>query len=162
MTAAAEQNPVIPRAAVSAAIFRAGEVLLVQRSKPPYAGLWSLPGGHIETGESAVEAARRELAEETGVSADILGVAGVRDAVHRNDSRDILSHRVIVVFYGVWREGEARPGSDVSGAVWRSPGSLGGLAVTEGLAAAIEEAAKRLDILHPAAKAALTLHGRKG
>ena len=49
-----------PRCAASAAIFRGSTVLLVQRSKGALRGLWSLPGGHIEAGETARAAAVRE------------------------------------------------------------------------------------------------------
>lgn len=45
-------------------------VLLAQRGKQPDAGLWGFPGGHVEWGETAMEAAARELYEETGVIAE--------------------------------------------------------------------------------------------
>ncbi|MDT1060302.1 NUDIX hydrolase [Paracoccus sp. CPCC 101403] len=44
-------------------------VLLVQRRNPPDAGLWGFPGGHVEPAETGLDAAARELAEETGVIA---------------------------------------------------------------------------------------------
>ncbi|WP_347268723.1 NUDIX hydrolase [Paracoccus sp. (in: a-proteobacteria)] len=56
-----------PRLAALAVLLDGGRVLLVQRRNPPDAGLWGFPGGHVEPGETALEAARRELAEETGV-----------------------------------------------------------------------------------------------
>jgi 8-oxo-dGTP pyrophosphatase MutT (NUDIX family) len=48
---------------------RDGEVLLLQRAKPPFPGLWVAPGGKIEPGESPAEGAVRELREETGLRA---------------------------------------------------------------------------------------------
>ena len=58
----------------SIAVFKGDTVLLVQRARAPFRGLWSLPGGSIEPGESAREAALRELKEETGITAEIEGV----------------------------------------------------------------------------------------
>ena len=55
----------IPRAGVSVALFKGEGVVLVQRGKGIYRGFWSLPGGAIELGETAMEAAQRELREET-------------------------------------------------------------------------------------------------
>lgn len=134
----------IPRAAVSAAIFRDGRLLLVRRGRAPASGLWSLPGGHIEPGEAALDAAARELREETGIQARLLGVAGVKDVVHRNDSGGVLFHRVILVFYGIWLAGEVKAGSDAEAAVWYEPSQIAQLALTEGLEALIEAATDRL------------------
>lgn len=57
---------------VSIALFHHGRVLVGRRLKPPFAGLWSFPGGRCEPGESPEAAARRELMEETGLTARAL------------------------------------------------------------------------------------------
>ena len=62
--------------AASACVFRGREVLLVERGNTLGRGLWSLPGGKMEPGETAVEAALRELLEETGVTARVGGLVG--------------------------------------------------------------------------------------
>lgn len=59
--------------AASAVIFDGSSVLLVERAKPPAAGYWSFPGGHICVGEDAQVAALREVREETGLEPQILG-----------------------------------------------------------------------------------------
>ena len=57
-------NPVLASCAV---VTRGGRVLLARRANPPYAGLWDLPGGFLEAGETPEQALRRELREELGV-----------------------------------------------------------------------------------------------
>ena len=67
------QSPIL---AASTCVFRGCEVLLVKRGQALGRGLWSLPGGKVEAGETAESAALRELAEETGVTARVVGLVG--------------------------------------------------------------------------------------
>ena len=67
------QSPIL---AASTCVFRGREVLLVKRGQALGRGLWSLPGGKVEASETAESAALRELAEETGVTARVVGLAG--------------------------------------------------------------------------------------
>ena len=135
---------IMPRAAVSAAIFRDGRVLLVQRSRPPSAGVWSLPGGHIEPGETVLDAIHRELREETSVIARIAEIIGAKDVIHLNDSGDLIFHRVVNVFCGEWLSGEPEAGDDAAAAGWYDPDALAGLATTEGLAEIVRSAKMKL------------------
>jgi 8-oxo-dGTP pyrophosphatase MutT (NUDIX family) len=57
-----------PPNAASVAIVQSGQVLLIQRARPPWDGAWSLPGGRLEPGETAEQCARRELREELGLA----------------------------------------------------------------------------------------------
>lgn len=66
----------MPIRAASACVFRGRQVLLVQRGNALGRGLWSLPGGKIEPGETADACALRELLEETGVCARLVGLVG--------------------------------------------------------------------------------------
>lgn len=59
----------LPKLAALAVCLSGDRVLLARRRNPPDAGLWGFPGGHVEPGETALAAAARELAEETGVIA---------------------------------------------------------------------------------------------
>ncbi|MGB0085604.1 MAG: NUDIX hydrolase [Rhodomicrobiaceae bacterium] len=144
MTKTTESGALTPQAAVSAAIFKDSKVLLVKRGRPPAKGLWSLPGGHIEPGEPALEAIRRELFEETGIAAKIFDIAGIKDVVHRNDRGEVLFHRVIIVFYGIWEAGEAIAGSDADAASWHGLDALASLPGTGGLPAIVATAADKL------------------
>ncbi len=134
-------QPRWPRAAASAAIFRDGKVLLAQRSKPPLKGIWSLPGGHIEAGEKAIDAAHRELNEETGITADLKGLADVANVIMRRDDGALRVHYVISVFYGIWLHGEAKAESDCQAVEWVDIAELSERPMTDGTAAIIERAA---------------------
>lgn len=145
MPAHESQHPQpFPRPGVSAAIFRDGKVLLGQRAKPPLQGVWSLPGGHIEPGESAATAARREVLEETGISAELKDVAGVADVILHHDDGSLRVHYVLTVFYGIWLSGDAVPGSDCQGVQWADPLALDGLTMTKGTPAMIAKAYRLL------------------
>lgn len=131
-----------PRPGVSAAVFRDGKVLLGQRGKPPLRGVWSLPGGHVEAGETVRQAASRELAEETGIEADLRGIVDVADVILRDEDGTLRAHYVLTVFYGTWRSGEAVPGGDCAAVQWADPEALGNLSLTKGAAEVIAKARK--------------------
>ena len=126
-----QQVPTWPRCGVSVAIFRNDAVLLIKRGKPPLKGLWSLPGGHVEPGERAREAALRELAEETGVAARIDGLADVIDVLQAPDGV-LVSHYVIAVFYGRWLGGEPIAASDAADARFVRVQDVVNLSTTDG------------------------------
>lgn len=94
------------------------EVLLVRRGKPPNIGTWTLPGGAQELGETAEEAARRELAEETGLVVGTLHLAANVDNIQRDESGRIRYHYTIIDFAARWDGGTAVAGGDVTEAKW--------------------------------------------
>lgn len=134
------QSSAFPRPGVSVAVFRKNEILLVQRGKLPLRGIWSLPGGHIEPGETVLAAAHRELAEETGIEADLHGVADVVDVIHRNDDGSLRVHYVLTVFYGTWLAGNAEAASDAMDARWILPERIDELTTTDGAARLVGKA----------------------
>ncbi|MGD9502373.1 MAG: NUDIX hydrolase [Methyloceanibacter sp.] len=122
----------------SIAVLSQNKVLLVRRKRAPSAGLWSLPGGKLERGESAREAARRELKEETGIEADVEGVLD-RVAVAASDRTCRLT-----VFYGRLTGGVLKAGGDAEAAEWVHLDEVEARPMTEGTAELIWTAAHRL------------------
>ena len=123
---------VVPKAAVSAILMDGNRLLLVKRGCEPNKGLWSLPGGSIEPGETAREAVAREVAEETSLQVEAGRVAGVRDVIVRDG--DLLRfHYVIINFLAHVIGGELKAASDAADARWFEPEELRELPTTEGL-----------------------------
>jgi 8-oxo-dGTP diphosphatase len=130
-----------PKCAASIAVLRGDTVLLVERSKPPRAGLWSLPGGHIEPGETAAAAALRELAEETGVVAELVGLVDILDIITHDDTGTLTAHYLIAVFCGRWVSGEPVAASDSRSARFVPLDGLGDYRMTPGAEEMIRRAA---------------------
>ena len=103
-----------PIPAVGVVCLRGDEVLLIRRGTPPRLGEWSLPGGRIEPGESVRAAALRELREETGVEARLIGLIDVVDGVFPDAGR----HYVLIDFAAEWLSGEPTAGDDAADAAF--------------------------------------------
>lgn len=96
-----------PIPAVGVVCLRGDEVLLIRRGKPPREGEWSLPGGRIERGEGVRDAALRELREETGVEARLIGLIDVVDGLFGP-----MFHYVLIDYLAEWVSGEPVAGDD--------------------------------------------------
>lgn len=99
-----------PVPAVGVVCLRGDSVLLIRRGTPPRQGEWSLPGGRIEPGERAVDAALRELREETGVEAEITGLLDVIDGLFPEAGR----HYVLIDYAALWLTGDPVAGDDAA------------------------------------------------
>ena len=90
-----------PCMAVSIAVFRDdGCVLIATRTKPPADGLWSLPGGRLELGETLASAALRELEEEVCVTASVIGFNRHVESIGRAADGTLTHHFVVASFVG--------------------------------------------------------------
>jgi len=112
-----------PIPAVGVVCLRGDEVLLIRRGKPPRLGEWSLPGGRIEPGEAAVDAALRELREETGVEVDIGGLIDVVDGIFSEAGL----HYVLIDYVATWRSGEPVAGDDAIDAAFHPVAAIDSL-----------------------------------
>jgi 8-oxo-dGTP diphosphatase len=122
--------PSRPFLAVSVAIWRDGKALLVRRARPPLASIWSFPGGVVETGETLAEAAAREVREETGLEAEIVGPIDRAEVIRRDAEGKVERHYVIVVFAGRSLVGEPVAADDADAARWFEPGEIDGFELT--------------------------------
>lgn len=113
-----------PFVGVGVVVFRGDEVLLVQRAKPPVRHSWSIPGGAQETGETVREAALRELREETGLEAEIIGLVDVIDGITRDDDGRVRFHYTLIDFAAEWVAGEAVADDDVGAVRWEKLAKL--------------------------------------
>lgn len=100
-----------------------GRLYLVRRARPPGAGAWAFPGGYVEVGETAEDAARREALEETGLAVELLGVARIQSG----------GPVVVLVYDARVAGGRAAPGTEVAEVAAFTPDDLplGALAFPE-------------------------------
>jgi 8-oxo-dGTP diphosphatase len=140
----ARSYPERPILAVSAAIVRCGQVLLVRRARSPAEGLFSLPGGVVEIGETLSQALIREVREETSLSIEPVALAGFREAVMRDRDNRVERHFVILPFAARWLAGEPLLNEELSEARWLRPAALAGLPTTPGLGEIVASAFKLL------------------
>jgi 8-oxo-dGTP diphosphatase len=135
--------PKRPILAASVAVFRDGRVLLARRAKAPLEGLYSLPGGVVEIGETMREAALRELMEEVGVFAHIECFNDHLESVVRGPD-GVQSHYVIASFAARWISGEPRTSLEADEVAWVRVEEIAHLATTPGLPGIVARAAQLL------------------
>lgn len=118
------EYPARPIVGIGLVVLKQDSVLLVRRGNPPNVGSWTLPGGAQEVGETAEEAGRRELLEETGIAVGPLYFAAHVDNIRRDPSGRVQFHYTILDFAARWEQGDPVAGSDVTEAVWAPLESL--------------------------------------
>jgi 8-oxo-dGTP diphosphatase len=127
-----EQEPPLPSIGVGGVLFnRHRQVLLIKRDQPPAQGLWSIPGGRLEPGESLAEACRREFQEETNLDVEVKHIVAVVE-------RRLEGFHYVIIDFCVQLidEGKCLPvaQSDVAEAKWVYLDELGEYALVIGLA----------------------------
>ena len=105
-----------PKLMTDAVCFWGDRILLVRRGRPPFRGMWALPGGFVEMQETVEEAAARELHEETGIRARPWRLVGVYSGPHRDPRGSSAS--VAFLLRGRWTR--PRGADDAAEAAWVS------------------------------------------
>lgn len=93
---------------------------MIKRGKPPAQGLWSVPGGSIELGETIFQAAQREVLEETGLNCQPYSVYDAIDAIYKDDSGTLQYHYVILYVAATCQEDPPIAMDDALEAKWFS------------------------------------------
>jgi 8-oxo-dGTP diphosphatase len=139
----AREYPEHPLVGVAAIVVRAGQVLLVQRGREPAKGLWGLPGGVLELGETLAEGVRREVLEECGVEVEVGPLAAVFEPMQRDDAGRLRYHYVVLDYLARYVAGEARPADDADDVGWFALDALEQLPMLAKTRAIITAAAQR-------------------
>jgi ADP-ribose pyrophosphatase YjhB (NUDIX family) len=118
-----------PQLCVGAVTMSVGHLLMVQRPTEPGRGLWTLPGGRVEFGETVAEACVRELYEETGIEGVCGELIGWVERLHDD-------HHFVILDFAVTPFGfdPPRAGSDADDARWVPLDEVSDLALVDGLA----------------------------
>ena len=115
------EYPAAPLVGVAAVVVRGDEILLVRRGREPLRGMWSLPGGLLELGETTADGVAREVLEETGVRVQPVEIVATIDRIMRDDAGRVRYHYVLVewlCFVEGDYKGELGCGDDADEAVW--------------------------------------------
>ncbi|WP_243372250.1 NUDIX hydrolase [Microvirga solisilvae] len=132
--------PSRPVLAASVAVIRDGLILLAARGKPPSEGLYSLPGGMVEIGETLGETALRELREEVGVEAEIISLIAPVEFIERDERGHIKHHVVIAAHAARWVSGEPQTGPEAKDIRWVTERDIADLPLTAGLTGILQQA----------------------
>lgn len=135
--------PERPILAVSAVVMRGDRFLVVRRARPPAEGLFTLPGGGVESGETLAQAVVREVQEETGLLVAPIDLAGHREVIVRDAQGRVARHFVILAFAARWVEGDLTLNEELAEARWIDAAALAELPVTEGLGEIVATALER-------------------
>jgi len=124
------EYPDRPIASVAACVYKGDRVLLIKRARQPSQGLWSVPGGAIELGETIRDAVMRELREECGIEIELDRVINAVDLILPDEKGRIWFHYIVTYLIARYISGEACPGSDALEVLWATCQELDTLNMT--------------------------------
>jgi 8-oxo-dGTP diphosphatase len=132
--------PARPFLAVSVAVFREGKVLIAERMKPPMTGIFTLPGGMVEAGEQLEAAALRELQEETGLDAELVGFTRHVEIIDRDLAGRVRFHAVVCPFAARFVSGDPVANAEIGRLLFIDPSEIAQYPTTQGLGEIIRSA----------------------
>jgi 8-oxo-dGTP diphosphatase len=94
------------------------EVLLIRRGQEPNKGLWTIPGGRQEAGETLAETAHREIFEETGLTITAPVLIDVVDLIRHDNQGNLTRHYTLVDYAARHRSGIPKAGGDADSTLW--------------------------------------------
>jgi ADP-ribose pyrophosphatase YjhB (NUDIX family) len=132
--------PAQPIVGVGGIVLDADRVLLVKRGREPLKGIWSIPGGKLELGETLRDGVRRELHEEVGLDVEVLDMVEVFERITADSEGRTAYHFVLIDFLCESAAGVARAADDVAEVAWVDRNRVSEYETTQGAAAVIEKA----------------------
>lgn len=122
---ASRRYPNAPLVGVGVAVVNErGEVLIVQRGRPPHAGQWGLPGGLIDLGERLIDAGQREVWEECGIEITMGDLLGVFEPIEHDTEGAVEYHYVVLDYWAYHRRGTPRAQDDAAAVAWAALDAL--------------------------------------
>jgi 8-oxo-dGTP diphosphatase len=134
-----------PKVAVGVIVLKGAQVLLIRRSKPPKMGQWSLPGGHLEMGETLRACASREVYEETGLSVFIHDLVDAVDLMDVAADGSINFQYALIDYWADVVSGDLHAGDDAADAQWFDLAAIGMMGIWDKTLAVIFQAVAMRD-----------------
>lgn len=127
---------------VGGVVLAGDQVLLVKRGAEPSKGIWSIPGGGVEVGESLVQACAREVAEETALDVRVGPMVEVLERILRDPQGRVEYHYVLIDFLCYAQPLEPQAGDDAAAALWAGLDALESFSLTPDTKRVILKAAR--------------------
>ncbi len=132
--------PAHPVIGIAGIVLDGNRVLLVKRGREPLKGIWSLPGGKLELGETLRDGVRREIREEAGLDVRVLEMVEVFERISPDDQGRTAYHYVLIDFLCETAGGVAQADDDAEEVAWVERDRIGEYETTEGALGVIEKA----------------------
>ena len=143
------EYPSRPIPGVAAITLKDNQVLLAVRGKEPRKGMWGIPGGVVEVGETLVEAVKREVFEETNIVVEPVELLTVFDSISRDEAGGVRFHYVLFEYLCEYVSGNVVAGDDAPDARWVSVDDLDSVPIMESTRRFIDKTLTEKGIIHP-------------